>query len=152
MAIRIHTAPHSSLELIKYSFVTSLKPIQPLPAYNMISYSAMQGPGTTRYHGTLKEDLLLWCMTRDCQLPFQKPSVHSRLGPPPAPASAGRATQSSDRATHTTDGKEICRKFNANKCTRGDQCIFAQGCWNSGCLGKHSAKACPAPSRLSSNT
>ena len=64
--------------------------------------------------------------------------IAARLGPPVKPN-----TPNTDRATHLPSGKEICKRFNLGKCTKGEDCIFAHNCWHSNCQGDHPGKGCP---------
>lgn len=149
MLVRIHTAPDTALDLAKYqTLMCHLFSSYPVAA--CLQYDKLFRHAAARDHtlpwDELKEDILIWCMTQDYQ-PFRRQSsIFTRLGP--LSASAGGA-RSSDRSTHTTEGKEICKKFNIGKCTRGESCIFSHTCWNPGCLGSHSAKACTLSSKPS---
>ena len=149
MLVRIHTAPDTALDLAKYQTLMchlfSSYPVSACLQYDKLFRHAAARDHTLAWD-ELKEDILIWCMTQDYQ-PFRRQSsILNRLGP--LSASAG-GTRSSDRSTHTTEGKEICRKFNIGKCTRGESCIFSHTCWNPGCLGSHSAKACTLSSKPS---
>ena len=68
---------------------------------------------------TIKEDVYVWSITQRHSF-REKSSISSRLGPPNTDT-----TKPPDRTTHTATGKEICKRFNHNRCTRGSECIFA---------------------------
>ena len=79
----------------------------------------------------IKEEIYVWALTQRHN--FRDRGFNtSRLGPMPNDAAAGKLP--ADRATHTAAGKEICKSFNFNKCTRGDECAFAHVCWHAGCV------------------
>ena len=60
----------------------------------------------------LKENILIWCMTQDCQ-PFHRQSSIFTLEVPDQAISPLTLLR----------GKEICEKFNIKKGTRGESCI-----------------------------
>jgi hypothetical protein len=79
---------------------------------------------------SIKEDIYVWALA---QRTFRDKPIQSRLGPIPHDAT--------NKATHTSDGKEICKRYNFGKCTK-DECIFAHVCWHPGCQGSHPGKGC----------
>eukprot|EP00731_Ephydatia_muelleri_P017297 Em0010g395a len=70
----------------------------------------------------LKEDLLVWCATRQ---PFRafKPSDQGLNTARQTPTAPG-ATQFGARTLHVASGQEICRRYNFGNCARAD-CKFA---------------------------
>ena len=77
----------------------------------------------------LKEDILVWCVTRN---PFRaRQQVQSGSSTPRqgSATTAGNASnQQGDRSVLTTTGQEICRRFNYGKCTKGAECHYAHKC------------------------
>ena len=89
LAIKVHSAPDLALELVKYQtsicHLFNAYSVSACLQYDkLFRHTAERDP--TLQWDTLKEDLLLWCMTRN-QQPFRKPNILSRLGPPPASTS-----------------------------------------------------------------
>ena len=66
--------------------------------------------------------------------------ITARLGPP-----IKTAPTPSDRATHTANRKENCKRYNVSKCMKGEDCIFAHVCWHQGCLEDHPTGASQPP-------
>jgi hypothetical protein len=94
-----------------------------------------------------KEDNYVWALTQTTSLglgshAFRDHSripISMRLGPLPK-----SAYPSGSRVTHTSSGKEICKRLNLTKCTKGDECILiCHVCWHRHCLGNHPGKGCP---------
>ena len=156
LCARLTFHPSMALELAKYQTLMAMLfanyPAAACLHYDrLFRYAASQDP-SLRWD-TVKEDVYVWCLTRRAPspiptpghstqdrrpgtyLPFRdRPPISSRLGPP---------TNTPDRVTHTATGREICRRYNASRCTRGDECLFAHICWVPGCYGAHPAKGCP---------
>ena len=132
--------PAMALELAKYQTLMGMFFAKHQPQlcieYDKLFRQAAAQDRTLRWD-TIKEDVYMWALTQRPNF-RDKNHVTSRLGPEPS------ATKPySDRATHTTSGKEICKRFNFSKCTRGDECSFAHVCWHQGCQGQHPGKGCP---------
>eukprot|EP00731_Ephydatia_muelleri_P025908 Em0018g8a len=83
----------------------------------------------------LKEDLLVWCATRQ---PFHtfKPAGQGLNTARQTPTAPG-ATQSGARTLHIASGQEICRRYNFGNCARAD-CKFAHKCCNLPSAAQHS--------------
>ena len=116
--------------------------------YDSLSHQAAARDPTLRWD-TIKEDIYVWAITQrnnTSTSQFQPSIFNFRdrlpisacLGPPPSESS--KATP--PHATHTTEGKEICKRYNAGRCTRGEECIFTHICWHPGCQGEHPGKEC----------
>ena len=139
LLITAHTSQDRCLELLKYQTLIGHL-FSAYPTSVCLRYDQLFRRTTARDHSlqwdTFKEDLLVWCTT------FRplRSTLAARLGPPSASASGGNSLQ---RATHSSAGVEICKRYNAGACTRGDECKFAHICWHASCRGSHSAKACP---------
>ena len=155
LCTRLSFQPSMALELAKYQTLivmlfSQYSPVACLRYDALFRQAASQDP-SIRWD-SIREDIYVWSLTRHPSPPTpssyhnpderrhgvnsfrDRPTVTSRLGPP---------VQNSDKATHTATGREICRRYNANKCTRGDECAFAHVCWLLGCLGAHPGRGCP---------
>ena len=102
-----------------------------------------------RYAGTPLQRTYVWAITQhhDTRTSHSQSSnstfrdrfpISARLGPPPNETT--KVTP--PHATHTAEGKEICKRYNAGCCKRGDECIFTHVCWHPGCQGEHPGKEC----------
>ena len=145
LAIRVQSAPRLAQQLIKYqAIITQL--FSSYPANVCIKYDTCFRQAVARDKARsipwdhLKEDLLVWCATRQ---PFRafKPSGQGLNTARQTPTAPG-ATQSGARTLHVASGQEICRRYNFGNCARAD-CKFAHGCWTVGCGGDHPGKSCP---------
>ena len=100
----------------------------------MFCQAAVHDP--TLHWDTIKEDIYVWAITQHHNTgtsPFRdRLPISTRLGPPSA--ESGKATLL--HATYTAEGKEICKRYNAGRCTRGEECIFTHVCWHPGCQGE----------------
>ena len=158
---RIASDSAMALELVKYQTVVSLL-FARYPAVSVIEYDRLFRQAAARDRTMRwdcpKEDIYVWALTQSrssawshislnnnpssttgSSLPFRdRVPITARLGPPVKPT-----TTTVDRATHASSGKEICKRFNLGKCTKGDDCIFAHICWHSNCQGDHPGKGCP---------
>ena len=161
---RIASDPAMALELVKYQTVVSLL-FARYPAASVIEYDCLFRQAAARDRtmrwDSPKEDIYVWALTHpsptssslvphpstgyipscgtSSSLSFRdRVPIAARLGPPVKPH-----TPTVDRATHTSNGKEICKRFNFGRCTKGEDCIFAHTCWHSNCQGDHPGKACP---------
>ena len=152
LCARVASSPSSALELIKYQtlmvmFFTHHQAEQCIHYDDLLRQAAARDP--TLRCDAIKEDIYVWAFSKQNPKPSHsfrdKPPIASRLGPPidalPKPPT-DRVIQLTDRVTHTTAGKEICKRFNSTKCTRGDDCIFAHVCWHQHCQGPHPGKGC----------
>ncbi len=149
LLVRIHSAPHSALELAKYQALIC-RLFSGYPAAPCLRYDELFRQAAARNPllpwDELKEDLLVWCVTR--QQPFRpKLPALARLGPPPAsaggpPTTSAGGMRANPRLTHTPSGAEICRKFNSGRCTLGEACIFSHLCWTPGCGASHPGRSC----------
>ena len=99
---------------------------------------------STLHWDTIKEGVYVWAITQrhnTSTSQFQSSTftfcnrlpISACLWPPAA--KSGKATP--PHATYTAEGKEICKRYNARCCTRGEECIFTHVCWD---LGKVFAK------------
>ena len=152
LCVRVASSPATALELVKYQtlmvmFFTHHQAEQCIHYDDLFRRAAAQDP-TLRWDA-IKEDIYVWAFIKHNQKPAHtfrdKPPITSRLGPPITTAPkqpSDRITQPTDRATHTTAGKEICKRFNSAKCTSGDDCIFTHVCWHQHCQGPHPGKGC----------
>ena len=146
LAIRIQTAPKTALQLVKYQTIVC-QLFSAYPAASALKYDRLFREAAARNKSglqwdVLKEDILVWCVTRNpfrARQQVQSGSSTSRQGPAPAAGS----NQQGDRSLLTSTGQEICRRFNYGKCTKGAECHYAHKCWGHGCGGDHPATACP---------
>ena len=123
---RIASDPRIALELIKYQTVISLL-FARYPAMSVIEYVwALTQPSlsVSNVHGGQS--------FRD------RAPITAHLGPP-----VKHNPLTSNRAPRMPSGKEICKRLNLGKCTRGKDCVFAHNCWYSNCQGDHPDKECP---------
>ena len=149
LVCRIAYTPSMAVELAKYQTVMCLLFARYPPAacieYDRLFRQAAAHDRSMRWD-VPKEDIYVWALTqpasavhgsqafRDhCRMP-----ISMRLGPPPKPSNSPGS-----KATHTSSGKEICKRINLIKCTKGDECVFAHVCWHRDCLGNHPGKGCP---------
>ena len=153
-----------ALELIKYQTVVSLLfaryPASSVVEYNRLFHQAAARDRTMCWDSP-KEEIYVWALTQpnltssnlvphlgmgnspsgrtSKSLSFRdRLPITAHLGPPVKPNAP-----TIDRATHTPSGKEICKRFNLGKCTKGEDCIFTHSCWHSNCQGDHPGKGCP---------
>ena len=149
LAIRIQTAPKTALQLVKYqSIVCQL--FSAYPAASALTYdrlireAAARSKPTTFEWDVLKEDILVWCITRN---PFcarqQMQTTSSTPHQGPAPTAGNTSNQQGNRSVLTSTGQEIWRRFKYGKCTKGAECHYAHKCWGPGCGGDHPTTACP---------
>ena len=142
LLITVHTSQDRCLELLKYqTLIGHLFSAYPIPVclrYDQLFRRAAARDSSLPWD-SFKEDLLIWCTT------FRplRSSLAARLGPPSSASAGSGGGNSLQRATHTSAGVEICKRFNSGSCTRGEECKFAHSCWHASCRGSHSAKACP---------
>ena len=144
LLITSHTSPSRCLELIKYQALIShlfqAYPVQVCLRYDQLFRRAAARDPQLQWD-SFKEDLFVWCSTRR---PFRQ-SISACLRPPvnqglPSASTPGGPLQC---GTHTPSGAEICKRYNAGNCTRGEKCKFAHSCWHVSCRGAHPAKTCP---------
>ncbi len=149
LAARLSCVPSLAPELAKYqAIVTSLFAAYRADAcvqYDNLSRQCAARDPTIRWD-TLKDDIFVWATAPSNNrrktvesYAYGKPSPFSRLGPP---ASVG-GPRSSERISHTTSGKEICRRFNSGRCTLGERCVYAHTCDSPGCGESHPSRSCP---------
>ena len=145
LCARIAFSPSTALELVKYQtlmvmFFTHHQAEQCINYDDLFRQAAARDP-TLRWDA-IKEDIYVWAFSKQHQKPSssfrEKLPITSRLGPP----TYATTKLPTDRVTHTTAGKEICKRFNSSKCTRGDDCVFAHVCWHQHCQGPHPGKGC----------
>ena len=129
-----------ALELVKYQTIMVMlfanhSPIRCLEYDSLFRQAAERDP-TLRWD-TIKEDIYVWAITQRHDSSASHPlssnptfcdrlQLSARLGPPPN--EAAKATP--PHATHTAEGKEICKRYNAGRCKRGDECAFTHVCWH----------------------
>ena len=112
----------------------------------MFRQAAARDP--TLHWDTIEEDIYVWAITQrhnTSTFEFQSRTstfqdqlpILARLGRPSA--ESGKVTP--PHATYTSEGKEICKRYNAGCCIRGEECIFTHICWHPGCLVEHPGKA-----------
>ena len=149
LAIRIQTAPKTTLQLVKYQTIVC-QLFSAYPAASALKYdrlfreAAARSKSTTFQWDVLKEDILVWCVTHNpfrARQQVQTTSSTPRQGS--APAAGNASNQQGDRSVLTSTGQEICRRFNYRKCTKGAECRYVHKCWGPGCGGDHPATACP---------
>ena len=80
-------------------------------------------PGIYSWWYLLKEDILVWCATRQ---PFRSPKFQPG---PTGTGITGPSSTPSGRSTHTSTGQESCRKFNFDKCIKDPNAPHILGCW-----------------------
>ena len=140
LCARVADCPSMALELAKYQTIMVMffekHPPQLCIEYDKLFRQAAALDRSLRWD-TIKEDVYVWSITQRHSF-REKSSISSRLGPPNTDT-----TKPPDRTTHTATGKEICKRFNHNRCTRGSECIFAHVCWHPGCQGLHPGAGCP---------
>ena len=134
LVCRIAHTPSMAVELAKYQAVVCLLFARYPPAacieYDRLFRQAAARDRSLRWD-VLKEDIYVWALTQPSSVGTNQHSfrdstrapISARLGPPPNPS-----YMSGSRATHTNNGKEICKRFNLAKCTKGDDCMFAHAC------------------------
>ena len=131
-----------ALELVKYQTIMVMLLANHSPArgleYDSLLRQAVACDPTLRWD-TIKEDIYVWAITQGHNTStsqFQSSTstfhdrlpISARLGPPSA--ESGKATP--PHATHTAEGKEICKRYNVGRCTKGEECIFTHVCWHPG--------------------
>ena len=131
LAIRIQTAPKTTLQLVKYQTIVC-QLFSAYPAASALKYdrlfreAAARSKSTTFQWDGLKEDILVWCVTRN---PFRtRQQVQTTSSTPrqgPAPAAGNASNQQGDCSVLTSTGQEICRRFNYGKCTKGAEWHYA---------------------------
>ena len=152
ICVRLAYNRSMALELVKYQTIMVMLFANHPPArcleYDSLFRQAAARDPTLRWD-TIKEDIYVWAITQrnNTSTSQFQPSISTfrdrlpisaRLGPPPS--ESGKTTP--PHATHTTEGKEICKRYNAGHCTRGEECIFTHVCWHPGCQGEHPGKEC----------
>ena len=131
-----------ALELIKYQTImvmlfTNHSPALCLEYESLFRQAAARDP--TLHWDTIKEDIYAWAIMQchnTSTSQFQSSistfcdrlPISARLQPPSA--ESGKSTP--PRATYNAEGKEICKRYNAGRCTRGEECIFTHICWHLG--------------------
>ena len=149
LAIRIQTAPKTVLQLVKYQSIMcqlfSAYPAASALTYDRLLWKAVaRSKPTTFEWDVLKEDILVWCITRNpfrARQQMQTTSSTPRQGP--ALTAGNASNQQGNRSVITSTGQEICRCFKYGKCTKRAECHYAHKCWGPGCGGDHPATACP---------
>ena len=138
--------PLTALEMVKYQTLVIMlfanHPPQHCLEYDRLFRQSAAQDTSLRWD-TIKEDIYVWAITKKGQSFRDKPSIMSRLGPPPDTANSRVPTKPGNRETHDKSGKEICKRYNLGRCTLGDQCVFSHTCWQPGCHGEHPARGCP---------
>ena len=149
LAIRIQTAPKPELQLVKYQTIVC-QLFSAYPAASALKYDRLfqeavaRSKSTTFQWDVLKEDILVWCVTRNpfrARQQMQTTSSTPRQGP--APVAGNASNQEGDRSVLTSSGQEICRRFNYAKCTKGAEWHYAHKCCGPGCGGDHLTTAFP---------
>ena len=148
LCTRLSFRPQMALELAKYQTLIVMLfnhyPPQACLRYDSLFRQAAGQDKALRWD-TVREDIYVWCLARphaitatphhEAPQAFRdRPTIAFRLGPP---------VPNTDKTTHTAAGRQICRRYNFGKCTRGDECIFAHVCWHPGCQGAHPGRGCP---------
>ncbi len=138
-AIRCATHPSLALELLKYQAIMCML-FSTFPPHTCIEYDRLFrhliSRDPTQRWDTLKDDLFLFNAAQPSFRAPRNTSIHTRLGPP--------SHTDMGRQTRTPSGAEICRRYNFDRCTLGDECKFTHVCWKPGCGGPHPGKRCPA--------
>ena len=128
--------PLTALEMVKYQTLVIMlfanHPPQHCLEYDRLFRQSAAQDTSLRWD-TIKEDIYVWAITKKGQSFRDKPSIMSRLGPPPDTANSRVPTKPGNRETHDKSGKEICKRYNLGRCTLGDQCVFSHTCWQPGC-------------------
>ena len=115
LAIRVQMAPKTALQLVKYQTIVC-QLFSAYPAASALKYDRLFREAAARSKSTLqwdvlKEDILVWCVTRN---PFRaRQQVQSGSSTPRqgSATTAGNASnQQGDRSVLTTTGQEICRR------------------------------------------
>eukprot|EP00731_Ephydatia_muelleri_P028758 Em0020g402a len=117
LAIRIQTAPKTVLQLVKYQSIMcqlfSAYPAASALTYDRLLWEAVaRSKPTTFEWDVLKEDILVWCITRNpfrARQQMQTTSSTPRQGP--APTAGNASNQQGNRSVITSTGQEICRCF-----------------------------------------
>ncbi len=161
LCCRLSAQPTLVLELTKYqtlmAMLFSYYSTHACLRYDRLFRQAASQNATLRWD-TIKEDIYVWCLTRnsppspmpgptDCQLvapqsvcsPQQPSHEQSTL----FSSRPGRLPRYRDRVTHAATGWEICRRYNFGKRTWGEECAFAHVCSTPACHGAHPSKGCP---------
>lgn len=147
VAIRVQIAPKTALELVKYqSIICQMFSVHSAAAAlkydKLFRQAAARNKQQTIHWDTLKEDLLVWCVSNPPFRTRQQSSTNPRIGASTHLGTTTGSSHHSAHATHTPSGEEICRRFNFGKCSKGTECAFSHKCWVTGCGGDHPAKAC----------
>ena len=149
LCARLSSHQDLALELAKYQTMVAMLftsyPVAACVQYDKLFRQAAGQDPSLRWDA-LKEDIYVWCFTRQTSPPSShgqqdrrpggqqsfrdRQPITTRLGPPP------------ERATLTATGREICRRYNYGKCPRGDECPYAHACWTPGCHGPHPGNGC----------
>ena len=149
LCARLSSHQDLALELAKYQTMVAMLftsyPVAACVQYDKLFRQAAGQDPSLRWDA-LKEDIYVWCFTRQTSPPSShgqqdrrpggqqsfrdRQPIATRLGPPP------------ERATLTATGREICRRYNYGKCPRGDECPYAHACWTPGCHGPHPGNGC----------
>ena len=142
LAVRVQSHPREALQLVKYQAIMChlfvAYPVAACLKYDsLFRQAAARDKSKLTAWDHLKEDILVWCATRQ---PFR--SAKYQPDQTGTGLTGSSSTPPTGRCTHTTTGQEICRNFNFDKCTKGPLCSFAHKCWVDGCGGDHSAKSC----------
>ena len=154
LCVRLSAQPSLALELSTYQTTLAML-FSHYPAMACIRYDQLFRQATGRDRSlrwdVVREDLHVWCFTRrpisppplpERPLPERRPqqsfrdrpTITSRLGPPPPTPT---------HVFRTATGHEICRRYNGGYCPRGEECTYAHACWTPGCHGPHPGKDCP---------
>ena len=117
--------------------------------YDRLFREAAARSKSTTFHqwDVLKEDILVWCVTRNpfrARQQMQTTSSTPRQGP--APAAGNASNQQDDCSVLTSTGQEICRRFNYAKCTKGAEWHYAHKCCGPGWVGTISLQPSLVPS------
>ena len=141
-----------AFELVKYQTIMVMLFTNHSPA-RFLEYDSLFRQGAARdptlHWDIIKEDIYVWPITQRHNTSTSQVQsnmstfrdrlpISARLGPPTA--ESGKATP--PHATYTAEGKEICKRYNAGHCTRGEECIFTHVCWYPGCQREHPGKVC----------
>ena len=111
LAIRIQTAPKPELQLVKYQTIVC-QLFSAYPAASALKYDRLfreavaRSKSTTFQWDVLKEDILVWCVTRNpfrARQQMQTTSSTPRQGP--APVAGYASNQEGDRSVLTSSGQ-----------------------------------------------